>query len=228
MQKRGYIPSFVLDIGASDGNWTVAALQIWPNSQYLLLEALEERRPDLERLREACPDNVQYEIAAMAAEQTLSSFGATPDGVSSSFTWHGSRDYLLETYKDAEHVRAKLDTMWSERQVQTQTVDSILRKRHAPHPDLMKLDVQGYELEILKGAAETIHHADLVLLECQFFRYAPKMPLVHEMIAWMAERRFYPYEIVDILRRPFDNAMGQCDVLFCKGDHWLRASPRWE
>ena len=41
------------------------------------------------------------------------------------------------------------------------------------------------------------------------------------------ERGFQPYEIVDVLRRPYDGAMGQCDVLFCRRGHWLSAQQRW-
>ena len=45
--------------------------------------------------------------------------------------------------------------------------------------------------------------------------------------AWMVEQGFIPYEIVDILRRPLDGAMGQCDILFGRVGHPLLADNRW-
>ena len=32
-------------------------------------------------------------------------------------------------------------------------------------PDFIKIDTQGYELEILKGGLNTLKHAEMVLLE---------------------------------------------------------------
>lgn len=53
------------------------------------------------------------------------------------------------------------------------------------------------------------------------------MILLHESIAWMNEQNFQPYEIVNVLRRSLDNAMGQCDILFIRKDHWLLKSQNW-
>jgi hypothetical protein len=66
-----------------------------------------------------------------------------------------------------------------------------------------------------------------VLLEVQFIRFCDEMWLVHEAVPWMADRGLVPYEFVDVLRRPRDGAMGQCDVLFVREDHWLRADRQW-
>lgn len=58
-------------------------------------------------------------------------------------------------------------------------------------------------------------------------RFSVSTKLFHEVISYMVERKFRPYEIVDVLRRPLDGAMGQCDVLFVKEDHPLLADTLW-
>ena len=70
--------------------------------------------------------------------------------------------------------------------------------------------------------------SSLVLLELNFFRFYAGMPLVHEAIDYMVARGFRPYEIVDVLRRPLDGAMGQCDMLFCREGHALLADSAWQ
>ncbi len=94
-------------------------------------------------------------------------------------------------------------------------------------PQFMKLDVQGYELRVLEGAKNVMEGCELILLELQFFRFSPAMKLMHESIAWMVERGYRPYEIVDTMRRPFDMAMGQCDILFVREENPLVASNQW-
>ncbi|WP_442936438.1 FkbM family methyltransferase [Nostoc sp.] len=94
-------------------------------------------------------------------------------------------------------------------------------------PHFIKIDVQGYELNVLSGAKKVLKSSDLILLELQFFRFSSEMILLHESIAWMNEQNFQPYEIVNVLRRSLDNAMGQCDILFIRKDHWLLKSQNW-
>jgi hypothetical protein len=43
----------------------------------------------------------------------------------------------------------------------------------------------------------------------------------------MRDQGFRPYEVVDVLRRPYDGAMGQCDLLFVRENHWLVSSNLW-
>ena len=68
----------------------------------------------------------------------------------------------------------------------------------------------------------------LVLLELNFFRFYAGMPLLHEVVDYMVQRAFRPYEIVDVLRRPLYGAMGQCDMLFCREGHALPAHSAWQ
>jgi hypothetical protein len=113
-----------------------------------------------------------------------------------------------------------------ERSVPMVTVDELIAERALPAPYFLKLDVQGYELEVLAGAHRTMDAAELVLMELRLYR-APPMPMLHEAIAWMTERGFRPYEIADVQRRPLDDAMAQVDVLFAREGISLLAFEGW-
>lgn len=204
LKDRGYRPETILDIGAAQGDWTVEAMRSFPEAQYFLIEALRERRPQLEQLRTQLR-NVDFEICGVADQPGELSFGVTPDLYASSFAYPGADN----------------------RVVPVRTLDDLYAARRFRQPSFLKLDVQGFELKVLDGARSVLPQADLVLLELQFYRFSEPMQLMHESIAYMLKRDFRPYEIVDVLRRPFDNAMGQCDILFCRQDHWLVGSNRW-
>jgi FkbM family methyltransferase len=169
-----------------------------------MVEPLEERRASLQSLKEMHP-NVDYILAGAADQPGRLTLGVTQGLFDSSFAYGGSE----------------------ERVVDVATIDGLLHSGRIEQPQFMKLDVQGFEIRVLEGASEAMRNCDAVMIEQPFFRFCESMTLVHESIAWMAARGFLPYEIVDILRRPLDGAMGQCDILFVRQGHKLVQDIRW-
>jgi FkbM family methyltransferase len=206
LRQRGYSPETVLDVGAAEGFWAMEVLAVFPTARLFLFEALEERRSALETLRRAHP-NLDFEITGVGPRNATMSMGITTALDSSSFAYVGTA---------------------GTREIEVRTLDSLLESGRLPQPELLKLDVQGFELEVLNGAEKVLAGSFLVLLELNFFRFSSGMPLMHEAIDYMVRRGFRPYEIVDVLRRPLDNSMGQCDLLFCREGHFLLADSDWQ
>jgi hypothetical protein len=65
------------------------------------------------------------------------------------------------------------------------------------------------------------------VIEAALFRYRPGQPTLAELIAFMAERGYLPYDFPWFLRRPYDGALGLCDVAFAREGGPLLASARW-
>ena len=57
-------------------------------------------------------------------------------------------------------------------------------------PALLKLDVQGFELEALRGCEELLGHFVYVYAECSFVELYAGQSLADEVIAWLRERGF--------------------------------------
>ena len=204
LASRGFFPASVVDVGAAAGGWTRLALSHWPAASYLLIEPLSERIPELEALASEYP-NVHYAAAAAAAKAGTRTFNVSSDLDGSSFLYEGVE----------------------ERPVATVRLDDLVARGTAPPPAFMKLDVQGFELDALDGATRALHTCQAVLLEVRLFRGRPGMPMLRDVIEYMAERDFRPYEIADVLRRPLDGAQAQLDVVFAQEGSALLEVEGW-
>ena len=84
--------------------------------------------------------------------------------------------------------------------VPTVTMDQAIARLGIPVPNLLKLDVDGAELDILKGGAETLKGVIAVKLEAAFIRHRVDQLLAGELIAFLEEHGLYPVDIVDAAR----------------------------
>lgn len=69
--------------------------------------------------------------------------------------------------------------------MKARTVDALVAERNLPLPDLIKMDVQGAELDVLRGAANTLQHAKDIILELQKVEYNKGAPLRDGVIEYL-------------------------------------------
>jgi FkbM family methyltransferase len=201
---RGFAPALVFDIGASDGRWTQECLDVLPRARYLLVDPLERNRPALEAL---CARN-----AAITAF-----FGVA-----------GARGGHLTIHEhgDQSSVLASEEFAGTPRSVPATTVDDLFDTLGRPAPVLLKADVQGYELDVVKGASRCLSHCEMLILEVSFRQIYEDGPLAHDVIAYVAERGFRIFDICSYLQRPADRDLLQSDLVFVhESSQLLRAHP---
>jgi len=98
----------------------------------------------------------------------------------------------------------------------TITLDTLLKK----HPnfesaDFLKIDVQGYELEVLKGAKRLLEKVELVLMEVSLIPVNKGCPIMSEVVQFMADYDFRVLDFCSQIRRS-DGFLWQTDLLFIK------------
>jgi FkbM family methyltransferase len=202
LRRCGFLPANVIDVGAFLGEWTEQVRTIWPQAKYLMVEPQPNKQ---ERLRAMCNDSVALESVVLGSIQS--------DAVQFHMDDFGSSSVL-------EHVIAKnLPT----ETLRMNTLDSIVAKRKLAGPILLKADVQGYELEVLRGASETLKNVEVILLEVSLLPYNVGSPLFSDVVRFMAERQFLAYDLCHLFRRQSDDAAFQADVLFVRKDSVLRS-----
>ncbi len=91
---------------------------------------------------------------------------------------------------------------------------------------LVKIDVQGFESEVIRGAMDTLKRADVVLLECSFANeYASKEPSFAPVCGMLRECDLYPIVFQDY-GRSLSNYAFERDVIFVKrallDEIWIR------
>jgi FkbM family methyltransferase len=195
MKKLGILPDTIVDIGAAQGSWTIKGLKFWPNSRYELVEPLSENENHLKELKIA-KRNINFHLAVA--------------GESSGEAW-------LEVSPDLDGSGVYGGSTLNSRQVPIVRVDDIVRETVGSI--LLKLDTHGYELPILKGAEEALKRTSLLVIEVYGFRISPTCLLFHELSTELEKWGFRLIDMVDIMRRPGDNAFWQCDAFYIRKDH---------
>jgi FkbM family methyltransferase len=82
-------------------------------------------------------------------------------------------------------------------------------------PDFVKLDVEGFELQALEGAASLFGRTELFVIEIALYRFSGR-PMIHEVVPFMAERGYFVYDVAGFIRRPYDGAIGMMDLCFAR------------
>jgi hypothetical protein len=86
---------------------------------------------------------------------------------------------------------------------------------------LMKLDVQGSELEVLSGATKTLDHVDVILIEASVLAYNEGAPLINDIFAFMKQIGFVLFDICDE-KRLSSKILLQVDLIFVRENFSLR------
>lgn len=204
-RSLGFSPALVFDIGASNGQWTRECMRVFPNARYVLADPLEANWPALAQLSRSNRRVSVWEGAVGSAAGTLDIY------------CHGDQSSALPSREFAGPART----------VPVQSMDSLFDLQQSPAPVLLKADVQGYELEVLRGASRCLESTELILLELSFRRLYDNCALAHEIIGYVGERGFRAYDICSYLQRASDLALLQSDVLFVHESSALFTDHSW-
>lgn len=211
MRRLGFNPRTAIDVGAYRGEWSVMARQIFPEISVVMLEAQEGRRADLEAVKQSLGPGIDYLIALLGAKNDEVIFHESLQAPT------GSSVLANQTTDRTREIRCTMKKL-----------DDVLAQAGMPLPELIKLDVQGYELEVLKGASKCLQHAQAILMEVSLMEMYQKNPILHEVIAFMFENNFVAYDICTLMRRPLDLALIQTDIIFVPRDSPLLKSKSYE
>jgi FkbM family methyltransferase len=178
LKNSGEEPKIIYDIGSCVLHWTDRAEKIWPNAKIYQFEAMDEAE---EFYKER---NLNYYLGVLSdkdgKEVEFYQNNYHPGGNSyykediSKLTWPG------ELVFTEEHKRKKI----------AKTLDTVVREKGLPLPDMIKIDTQGAEMDILKGAQHTLSKCKHLILELQRVEFNVGAPLRDEVIKYVESLGF--------------------------------------
>lgn len=205
--KNGVRPGTVIDIGVAWG--TPELYEAFPQSKLLLVEPNADWRGTLERLLKNREGS--FEICAAGQQEGTLEFNIWEDAPGSSSQFAGQL---------ADNAKRRVVVVPMKR------LDDLCTLHACTGPYLIKIDVQGAELQVLKGADAILPETTAVIIESSLFGHG-EVPEVHDVMAFMHDRGFAIYDVVGANYRPLDQALAQVDLVFVKAAGTLRTNHRW-
>lgn len=163
-------PKVIYDIGSCVLHWERHARRVWPEADVFLFEA----NRDVKKLYDAT--NQKYHLGVLTdIDNKAVKFYKDPMNL-------GGNSYYKENtvHYNETHVQHELGY----------TLDTIVKQNDWPLPDMIKLDVQGAEMDILKGAKNCLAHCNDVILEAQHIEYNLGAPRSDSVIKFMQSLGF--------------------------------------
>jgi FkbM family methyltransferase len=195
----------VLDVGANVGQFSLAVRAIQPKARIIAFEPLSEAAARFDRV-------FSGDSGTTLVRRAL---GSQPNEAIIHISRRADASSLLPIALIGELYPGVVEEV-ATRPVEVETLDSCVNAEELRRPVLLKLDVQGFELEALKGATRTLPSVDHIFAEVSFFPLYEGQPLASEIIKWLAERDF---ELAGVYHISFDRAgrSVQADMHFSRG-----------
>lgn len=192
----------VLDVGVRYG--TPALMEAFPAKPHFLFEPMVEYN-DIIRKRYAA---IEHEIVNVAC--------GADDGNTQLVKIFRSGREALPTH--SQMLRPGIDpSLGTLEEIERLSMDTFIAARNVQGPFLLKIDVDGLELDVLRGAQETLKSCAAVVLEMTRHSFFRRM-------SFMENNGFSMHSLGDIAYgsmspdvaalRPFDTGFRQCDVVF--------------
>lgn len=175
--ERG-TPRVIYDVGAAYGTWTIMARACCPDAQIHAFEPIEQQYVAF-RERTRGLDRVSLHPVALGAQR-----GVVPMHV------HRFADASsMLPLSDAEACRWPGHEL-ELREVPLWPLDDYIREHALAPPDLLKMDVQGFELEVLRGSTAALRSARWVIAEVSFKELYQGQPLFGRLACFLEEAGF--------------------------------------
>src|SRR5688500_3174217 len=209
LKRNGFRPRVIADVGAFTGEFTRKVRRTFPDASFYMFEANPGMEKVLKAFADEHPENVKLFMKCLGstAGQVISFHLMEPAGS------------VLEEHFDQHFPPVSLST---------ETLDNIFTGENVEKVDFIKLDVQGYELEVLKGFSKYLPSVDVVLMEVSLMDIHRKVPLFRDVVEFMYQAGFVAYDICSVAaRRPIDLALWQTDLIFVKENSSFRLDKRY-
>lgn len=177
------LPQSIIDVGVGQG--TPCLYEAFPDAYYLFIEPLSEYQETINKLLETYSG--EYAQVALGARAEQNIIHVDPKRLQLSSLCQ--RTPLTATPGILE-----------KRQISVETLDQLIKSRNIPKPFGIRINTQGFELEVLKGAIASLCHTSFILVDISIAARFENSYTFSEFITFLESRDFQLFDILDVAR----------------------------
>ncbi|MBE2256005.1 MAG: FkbM family methyltransferase [Ignavibacteria bacterium] len=195
LKKLGLNFDTIIDVGANRGQFAYSSRTLFPEAKIYSFEPTKSVFTELTKKMEN-DENFTALNMALGYNEGEIDFSEYENSLINS-VYKSVDTEIKNVYKVKMNT---LDNMISSKQI------------NAVGKILLKLDVQGFELEVLKGSNESLKLVDYILIEVSTKKYYENMIMYGEVDEFLISNGFIQNKILDLM---FDNLeITQLDILY--------------
>jgi FkbM family methyltransferase len=179
-------PATVVDIGANRGQFTLLSRRLYPRARIFAFEPIAHAQSVFLRLFKEDPNVKLYPMALG------SKVGA---GILHVSKRDDSSSLLPIGIEQVRHFPGTGEV--AQLKIEIHRMDDVLRLEDLNVPVLCKIDVQGYELEVIRGMGDLINSIQWMIIEVSLQELYVGQPLFDEVICEMQRLGFRLWQIYD-------------------------------
>ena len=189
--------NLIIDIGANKGQFLMACRHVHPSVRFIAFEPLKDEYDLLCQIAREGDYTFNF---ALGDSEGVQEFNITSQRDSSSL--------LDDKFQSIIHKNVRFKDKCP---IHVKRLDDIKLEGLADKT-LMKLDVQGYELKVLKGGIQLIKNVQFIYLEVSTIEFYEGQPLAQDIISFLNSHGFALWKIMNPTDRRKE--VLQCDMLF--------------
>jgi FkbM family methyltransferase len=205
LKKQGLLDGVttVVDAGAHYGGFSQIAHFILPHATIVAFEPVPETYDQLLASIKKRQSIVAHNVALGSETGESTMFINTFDQASSLL----APDNVQEKMWPKHHYLSRIS-------VPVRTLDNFDLHNGSSGKFFIKADIQGSELELLKGASNTLLNTKLLRLEVSFAKLFDNGPLFGEVVTFLEQRQFRFHSIARTIKIESASIPVQADVIF--------------
>ncbi|HVX01030.1 MAG TPA: FkbM family methyltransferase, partial [Candidatus Babeliaceae bacterium] len=190
----------IFDIGSNIGTWTLLAKAVFPKATIHAFEPLKHHTAVFN-------ENIRNLEEIYLHEYCIGNENAS--GMINISSFSDSSSLLEPTQLEYEYFNIK---KIGEEKVTIKRLEDLIRENILPMPDVIKLDIQGFELEALKGMGALLRHVKYILCEVSFKKLYHNQALFLDIANYLESFNLYIAAFGN--NTPVGAELTQIDVLF--------------
>ena len=168
----------IIDVGSNKGQFILLVENFFNCQKIYSIEPIKEVL-EIQKKFFKNKKNIFYYNCGLGEKKSINNFFITRRIDSSSFLQTNKAILLNNDYKIKDQRKIKINTL-----------DELMKNKNFNSPTLLKIDVQGYELKVLKGAIKTLKKIKYIIIETSKTEIYANQALHKNVINFLEKNNF--------------------------------------